>query len=115
MMHDISAKDYLNQYNCHEEYEIIHESMRQQRAKNSPWSVEYYLSRGYGKEQALVQIGNLKEKRKNPATYPAHPDHWIAKGMDPAQGIRRAAKYKKDIGNRPNITKFEQVIIGRSM
>lgn len=107
MKHNLTKlDDYLREYNCGEEYTRINMTLRQVRAKNSPWSVEYYVSRGKTISEAKQLIDKKKETRKKQKTTPSDPSHWVAKGFSHDDAVIRAEKYKKDIGSMPSLEKF---------
>ena len=55
MKHDkMILLDYLTKFNCGEEYTIISNALTIAISKNSPWSSEFYISRGYSKYGGFI-------------------------------------------------------------
>ena len=106
MMHKLSLSEYLIEYKCGEEYQRIESMLTLYRSANSPFSVEFYTSRGHSIEEAKQMIMHLSSSCNRPKTNPADPHHWVNKGMSLEDAKSRAAKYRQDIGKLPRLEEF---------
>lgn len=107
MSHDNFLLDeYLQKFDCHEEYYEIENSLKHSRSKNSPWSVKYYTYRGFSEDEAKEKIEKLTKNKKKSTTYPAQKEHWLKKGLTENEAIIRAETYKKDIGKIPSLETY---------
>ena len=96
----------MTKYKCGEEYQKIESFLSEQRKKNSPFSVEFYISRGHSIEEANQMIEQMSKSCHRPKTSPADPQHWVNKGMSLENADIRAAKYRQDIGKLPTLEEF---------
>jgi cell fate (sporulation/competence/biofilm development) regulator YmcA (YheA/YmcA/DUF963 family) len=98
--------DYLKQFDCGEEFTSIDTALKVTRSKNSPWSVDFYVSRGKTQEEAKQILEEKQKLKKGPRISPANADHWINKGYSLEDAIQRADQYRKDIGQLPTLEKY---------
>ena len=103
MTHSIALFQYLEEYNCGEEYWLLQDKISVYQKKNSPWSIQFYLSRGLSKEQAELEIKTLLEKRKKVTTFPHTNQHWINKGFSIKEAEQKALDYKKSISTQKTL------------
>jgi len=103
MTHSLSLITYNNTYKNHAEYTKTEALLTESRKKNSPWSIAYYLHRGFSEASGKEQIEILRRNRSTPTTKPSDAEHWISKGYSPSDAITRAAQYLLDIGKVPTL------------
>lgn len=105
--HDgVKLLDYLSRFNCGEEFTTIENILKTDRSKNSPWSMEFYLTRGFSKDDAILELEKKRQERKKPKTSPASLEHWVNKGLSSDEAIDRVNQYKKDIGVVPTLENY---------
>jgi hypothetical protein len=106
MMHKLSLSEYLIEHKCGEEYQRIESMLTLHRRANSPFSVEFYISRGHTIEEAKQTATQLATSCNRPKTSPAYSQHWVNKGMSLEDAEARATKYRQDIGKLPTLEEF---------
>lgn len=106
MTHKLSLSEYLTEHKCGQEYQRIESMLTMQRRSNSPFSVEFYTSRGHSIEEAKQMVVRKAKSCNRPKTSPADPQHWVNKGMPLEDAKFRAAKYRQDIGKLPTLEEF---------
>lgn len=110
----MNLNEYLKEFKCGEEFNKIDKNLRKDRAKNSPWSIEYYISRGKTEEEAVLLINEKRKTRKKQKTTPSNSNHWVSKGYSLEDAEIRAQQYRSDIGRLPSlesyITRFGETI-----
>ena len=62
MKHDTSLMEYLKKYKCGAEFTRIDDNLRLHRSKNSPWSINYYISRGQTLIEATESLKKIRER-----------------------------------------------------
>lgn len=108
MKHEkMTLMEYLTKFNCGEEYTTIYNRLRSARAKNSPWSIEYYTARGMTSEEGYAAIDVKRATRKNPKTTPSQKEHWINKGLSEKDADHRVKNYLDQIGKLPSLTEYQ--------
>jgi len=96
------------------QYDKIERYLKQQRSKNSPWSLDFYTSRGYTIIDAENELLLKRQSRKTPTMHPSRVDFYIHKGFTEIEAIAEVEKYKIQIGKVPNrltlIEKYGQTV-----
>lgn len=82
-------------------YENKEKELRKIRSKNSPWSIAFYLSRGFTEENAKIALEEKQKSRKKQKYSPATSEFYIKKGCCIEEASRKAKEYRKKIGKCP--------------
>lgn len=102
MTHSIKLDDYLDTVEKRLLYEEIENSLRKTRSKNSPWSIQYYITRGFTMKEAEVELTKKRQNRKCPTFFPSQIEFYLEKGLPHDEAIQRVKEYKFKIGRVPN-------------
>ena len=105
--HGILLVEYLEKFNCGAEYQETYQRLRNFRSKNSPWSVEFYVSRGMTQEEAKASINDkIAKKKEKRTTNPAEIGHCLHKWINEIQAAQKVKQYRIDIGSVPTLDKY---------
>ena len=75
MTHNKMSLDvYLKTPEERVQYDKIERYLKQQRSKNSPWSLDFYTSRGYTIIDAENELLLKRQSRKTPTMHPSRVD-----------------------------------------
>lgn len=104
--HELTLDEYLQEPHERILYEQIEDNLRIVRSANSPFSVNFYLKKGYSLDKAELAVKEVVFKAKNKQPHVSTLDYWLLKGFSLEEATSKLEAYRTSIKRMPNLNEL---------